>query len=131
MSGDQEREDPEMGAGQGGRSLDSSSGIDAGLWPVGLGYLRLPEVRVPGGTVSGGIAVMEAFAVAHGYRLGEVFVDDEPLGRLAWAQLMDAVWVMRPVAILVPDLAWLRPSRGELLGMQARLRRVTSAPLVP
>lgn len=98
--------------------------------PVGLGYIRVPSGSPESaGMVAQGIAVMEDFARRHGYRLGEVFVDDHPLRRLGWGSLLDAVRVVRPVAVLVPDVAGLRLPVVELERLRARLRHATNAPL--
>jgi hypothetical protein len=114
---------------RGHRALGGDDGGQGG--PLGLGYIRLPgEDRDSDGLIADGITVMEAFASRCCYRLGEVFVDDEPLRLLGWGSLVDAVRVVRPVAVLVPDLDRLRLPGSELGTLRAKLRHATSAPLV-
>jgi hypothetical protein len=80
--------------------------------------------------VAEGITVREAFASWCAYGPGEVFVDDEPLRRLGWGSLVDSARLVRPVAVLVPDVAGLRLPAGQVEGLRGRLRRVTNAPSV-
>lgn len=110
----------------------SSSATPAPLGlPLGLGYVRVPPGAPKGtGLVAEGIAILEAFAHGRGLGLGEVFVDDEPPRRLGWGSLVDAVQVANPVAVLVPDLIGLQVSGAEVEVLRARLRLVTTAPLV-
>jgi hypothetical protein len=116
-------------SGSGARRLPISDA--PGPVPSGLGYVRLPSgSREPAEVVVDGVALMEAFAQRCGYDLGEVFVDDEPPLRLGWASLVHAVRVARPVSVLVPDVPGLRLPVAELELLRARLRYVTSAPLV-
>jgi hypothetical protein len=109
--------------------------------PVGLGYVQVAAIRagIEGDAagvvestalVAAGIGVMEEFARRCYYELGEVFIEDDPSRRLGWGSLVDAVRVVRPVAVLVPDLDGLRLPPTELNALRARLRLVTSAPLV-
>jgi hypothetical protein len=98
---------------------------------LGLGYVRLSANAAGSvGLVADGIALLDDFARRCGMELGDVFVDDEPGGRLAWGSLLEAVRTVRPVAVLLPDVGGLLLPSIEVEHLQARLRRVTSAPLV-
>ncbi len=99
-------------------------------WPECLGYIQLPEATVAPDVMATGIRVMEEFAQVFHYRLGEVFVDDEPAHQMAWAHLIDVVRTRRPIAVLVPDVPGLRLPGWRVEMLRARLRRATSAPLV-
>ena len=97
---------------------------------VGLGYVRMPSSDPPSDWVVTGMSVLESFASDAGFRLGEVFVDDQPGLRLGWGSLVEAVRMTRPAAVLVPDIPGWRFSNGELKALRAQLHRVTNAPLV-
>ena len=98
---------------------------------MALGYVRLTpgSGAVP---VVAGMEALDAFAASRGWRLGEVFVEDDP-GRplLAWAGLTaTACGPERVAAVVVPDVPGLRPEALVLERLRVRCAREIGVPLL-
>lgn len=99
--------------------------------PTALGYVRAaPGREALFGSLRRAITCLDQFAVAGGYALGQVFVEDRPPYRQAWDALLEQVRHARPVAVLVPEVDGVRLPPLDLATLQARLAHVTTAPLV-
>ena len=120
----------------GGRRRSRLPAVGQSVWgqvarPVALGYVRL----TPGSaavSVVAGMAGLDVFAASRGWRLGEVFVDDDP-GRplLAWAGLTaTACGPERVAAVVVPDVPGLRPEALVLERLRVRCAREVGVPLL-
>lgn len=112
------------------RHPGAGDGASGGGRPVALGYVRL----VPGVSavpVAAGMAGMEVFAGLQGWRLGDVFVDDQP-GRptVAWSSVMVAARTTQVAAVLVPDVAGLRPETLTMERLRAQCAREVGVPLL-
>jgi hypothetical protein len=99
--------------------------------PAALGYVRLAAGREGRfGALRRAVGCLEQFALAGGYGLGQVFVDDRPPYGQAWDTLLDTARSARPVAVLLPALDGARPAPLEIATLQAQLAHVTTAPLL-
>jgi hypothetical protein len=95
-----------------------------------LGYVRVPEGAPVGEALARSVQVV-GLAVGRGWRVGELFVEDDPTRPLlAFTSLVAAARLCRPVAVLLSGPDDLGSSPASVSALRAKMEREIGVPVL-